>query len=124
MKDATKPASESADSSADRKTFEAARAVSLLSLVEYQTGSIVSREIVKGAKGKVMVFAFDEGEGLSEHTSPFDALVQLLEGEAEITVSGVPHTLKAGELILMPAQQPHALKAVRRFKMMLTMLRS
>ena len=70
-----------------------------------------------------MLFAFDEGEGLSEHTSPFDALVQIVEGEAEIKVSGQPHRVKAGELILMPAGQPHALKALKRFKMVLTMIR-
>ena len=92
--------------------------------MDYQSGSIVSREIVKGATGRVTLFAFDEGEGLSEHTSPFNALVQIIEGEAEITVSGQPHHVKAGELILMPAQQPHALKALKRFKMILTMIRS
>jgi quercetin dioxygenase-like cupin family protein len=92
-------------------------------LVDYSTGSVVSREIVKKTNGKVTLFAFDAGEGLSEHTSPFDALVQVLEGEAEITISGTPHRVKAGELILMPATQPHALKAIERFKMILTMVR-
>lgn len=69
------------------------------------------------------LFAFDQGEGLSEHTSPFDALVHILEGTAEISISGKPHTVQAGELLLMPANKPHALKAVQRFKMMLTMIR-
>jgi quercetin dioxygenase-like cupin family protein len=105
-------------------TFQPAQVVNMAALVDYQSGSIVSREILKGAKGRVTLFAFDRGEGLSEHTSPFDALVQVLEGEAEITISGKPHRVTGGELILMPAQQPHALKAVRRFKMILTMIRA
>ena len=104
--------------------FEPAQAVQVGVLVDYQSGSIVSREIVKGATGRVTLFAFDQGEGLSEHTSPFNALVQIIEGEAEITISSQPHPVKAGELILMPAQQPHALKALKRFKMVLTMIRS
>jgi quercetin dioxygenase-like cupin family protein len=104
--------------------FEPARAARVAALVDYQSGSIVSREILKGTTGKVTLFAFDEGEGLSEHTSPFNALVQIVEGEAEITVSGQPHRVPAGELILMPARQPHALKALKRFKMVLTMIRS
>jgi len=104
--------------------FEAAQTAQVAALVNYQSGSVVSREILKGAAGKVTLFAFDEGEGLSEHTSPFNALVQIVEGEAEITISGQPRRVKAGELILMPAGQPHALKAVKRFKMVLTMIRS
>jgi quercetin dioxygenase-like cupin family protein len=93
-------------------------------LVQYQHGAVVSREIVKKPAGSVTLFAFDEGQGLSEHTAPFDALVQVLEGEAEITVSGTPYKLHGGEMILMPAGQPHALKALQRFKMILTMIRS
>lgn len=104
--------------------FEPAQPARVAALVDYQSGSIVSREIVKGTTGKVTLFAFDAGEGLSEHTSPFNALVQIVEGEAEITVSGQSHRVQAGELILMPAQQPHALKALKRFKMVLTMIRS
>ena len=103
--------------------FEPARPAQAAALVDYQSGSIVSREILKGATGKVMLFAFDEGEGLSEHTSPFNALVQIIEGEAEIAISAQPHRVKAGELILMPAGQPHALKALKRFKMVLTLIR-
>jgi quercetin dioxygenase-like cupin family protein len=91
-------------------------------LVSYQDGSIVSREIVKSPKGNVTIFAFDEGQSLSEHTVPVDALVYVLEGEVEITVSGKPHRLNSGELILMPAQQPHALTALKRLKMILTIL--
>ncbi len=93
-------------------------------LAEYQPGSIVSREILKKNTGKVTLFAFDEDEGLSEHTSPFDALVQVLEGEVEITIAGKAQRVSEGELILMPANQPHALKALKRFKMILTMIRS
>jgi len=93
-------------------------------LVNYQDGAVVSREIVKRPTGSVTLFAFDEGQGLSEHTAPFDALVQVLEGEAEISITGQPHRLQGGEMILMPAGQPHALKALKRFKMILTMIRS
>ena len=93
-------------------------------LVNCQDGSTVSREIVKKPTGNVTIFAFDEGEGLSEHTAPFDALVHVLEGEVEIMISGQRHQLQGGEMILMPAQQPHALKALKRFKMILTMIRS
>lgn len=103
--------------------LEPAQPVKLAALIDYQSGSIVSREIVKGPAGRVTLFAFDEGEGLSEHMSPYNALVQILEGEAEITITGQPHRVTAGELILMPAQQPHALKAVKRYKMILTMIR-
>jgi len=93
-------------------------------LVNYQDGSVVSREIVKKPAGTVTVFAFDEGQGLSEHTARVDALVQLLEGEAEITIAGKPHRVQSGEMILMPANQPHALKALKRYKMILTLIRS
>ncbi len=93
-------------------------------LVNYQEGSVVSREIVKKTTGTVTIFAFDEGQGLSEHTAPFDALVQALEGEVEISIAGKPYHLHSGEIILMPAKQPHALKALKRFKMILTMIRS
>jgi quercetin dioxygenase-like cupin family protein len=93
-------------------------------LVAYQAGSVVSRIILKKSTGNVTVFAFDQGQGLSEHTTPFDALVQILDGAAEITVGGTPHDLRAGDMILMPANVPHALKANERFKMALTMIRS
>ena len=106
------------------KGLPAAQAVRAAELVGYQEGAIVSREIVKRPAGNVTVFAFDEGQGLSEHTAPFDALAQVLEGEVEIMISGKPHRLRGGELILMPADQPHALKALKRFKMILTMIRS
>ena len=93
-------------------------------LVAYQDGAVVSREIVRKPTGNVTIFAFDDGQGVSEHTAPFDALVQVVEGDAEITISGQPHRVQVGEMILMPAGQPHALKALQRFKMILTMIRS
>jgi quercetin dioxygenase-like cupin family protein len=96
----------------------------VVDLVSYQEGAVVSRIIVKRDTGNVTLFAFDAGQELSEHTAPFDALVQVLEGEAAITIAGRPHRVRTGEMILMPAQQPHALKAVSRFKMLLTMIRS
>ncbi len=96
----------------------------LLDLTDYQPGSIVSRTIIDKKTGTVTLFAFDQGQGLSEHTAPFDALVCLLDGEAEITISGRPFRLSAGEMLIMPANEPHALKALQRFKMMLTMIRS
>ena len=112
------------DTQPKSKGFTNAQVVKAAELVNYQDGSIVSRELVKKPTGTVTIFAFDEGQGLSEHTAPFDALVQVLEGEVEIMISGQPHRLRAGEMILMPAGQPHALKALARFKMMLTMIRS
>lgn len=93
-------------------------------LVGYQDGSVVSREIVSKPTGTVTLFAFDAGQGLSEHTAPFDALVYVFDGEAEITISGKPFRVKEGEAIVMPANQPHALKTIKRFKMMLTMIRA
>jgi quercetin dioxygenase-like cupin family protein len=91
-------------------------------LVEYQPGAVVSRKLVKKAAGTVTAFAFDAGEGLSEHTAPFDALVMMVEGEAEISIAGAPHRLTAGHLLRLPAGQPHAVKAVTRFKMILIMI--
>ena len=85
---------------------------------------MVSREIIRKDTGTVTVFAFDEGQGLSEHTAPFDAMVTILDGEGEITISGNPFRVKEGETIIMPANQPHALQAVKRFKMLLTLVRS
>jgi len=90
----------------------------------YQDGSIVSREIIRKSTGTVTLFAFDEGQGLSEHIAPFDALVYVLDGEVEVSISGISHRLKRGEMIIMPANQPHALKSLSRFKMMLVMIRS
>jgi quercetin dioxygenase-like cupin family protein len=99
-------------------------ATNLAELVEYQAGSIVSRTLMDKGTGTVTLFAFDEGEGLSEHTAPFDAMVHVLDGEVEISISGKLHMLKEGEMIIMPANEPHALKATSRFKMVLTMIKS
>jgi quercetin dioxygenase-like cupin family protein len=107
----------------DEKTAQKFTVGNALELVAYQAGAVVSREIVKKKTGMVTLFAFDKGQGLSEHTSPFDALVQVLDGVAEITVGGVPHRLGKDDMILMPANVPHALKAVEQFKMMLVMIR-
>lgn len=107
----------------NRKIAEA-QALRLSDLVSYQAGSVVSKEIMNKKTGTVTVFAFDEGEGLSEHTAPFDALVCILDGEAEIFISGKPHIVKEGQMIIMPANKPHALKAVKKFKMLLVMVRS
>ena len=107
-----------------KPSFPGAQVAKAAELVNYQDGAVVSREIVKKPTGSVTLFAFDEGSELSEHTAPFDALVQVLEGEAEIMISGQPHHLQGGEMILMPAGQPHALKALQRFKMLLAMIRS
>lgn len=96
----------------------------LAASIDYQDGAVVSRAVVKKSAGTVTLFAFDKGEGLSEHTTPHDALVQVLEGTAEITVGGDVFTVRSGESILMPADVPHALRAVDRFKMLLTMIKS
>lgn len=99
--------------------------VSMLAhLLDYQEGSVVSRAIIDRDVGTVTVFAFDEGEGLSEHTAPFDALVYIIEGEAEITISGKANNIGAGQIIIMPANEPHTLRALTKYKMMLVMIRS
>jgi len=96
----------------------------LTDLVNYQEGSVVSRTIIDKKAGTVTLFAFDQEQGLSEHTVPSDALVFLLEGEGEFTISGKSYRLKKGEMIMMPANQPHALKAISKFKMLLIMIKS
>jgi len=93
-------------------------------LVDYQEGSIVSRTLIDKSSGTITLFAFDKGQGLSEHTAPFDAMVYIFDGEAEVTISGKPVQVKQGEMIIMPANEPHALKAIVRFKMILTMIKS
>lgn len=92
-------------------------------MIDYQAGAVVSRVIMKTTSGTVTLFAFDEGQELAEHTAPFEALVHVLDGEAEVVIVGVTHCLTAGDLIVMPAHRPHAVKAVQRFKMILTMIR-
>lgn len=97
---------------------------SLVDMINYQKGAVVSKTIIEKNTGTVTLFAFALGQGLSEHTAPFDALVQVLDGEVEIRISGKPFHLKQGEIIIMPAHEPHALKAVSNFKMLLTMIRT
>jgi quercetin dioxygenase-like cupin family protein len=96
----------------------------LAGLLQYQEKSVVSRVLMKNAGGTVTLFAFDAGEGLSQHTAPFDALVALLDGEAEIEISGANYRLAAGQTVTMPAHQPHAVRALGRFKMLLVMLKA
>src|SRR5690349_5211202 len=104
-------------------TTPKAEIVHLAELVNYQDGSVVSRQITKAEAGNVTLFAFDKDQELSEHTAPFDALVHILDGEAEIKISGKPYQLGIGDAIIMPANEPHAVRAVQRFKMLLTMIR-
>jgi len=96
----------------------------LAGLIEYQPGSVVSRTIIKKETGTVTIFAFDKGEGLSEHTAPFEAMVCGVEGEAQITLSGSPHVIKGGDMIIFPVGEPHSVLAVSQFKMMLIMIKS
>ena len=112
------------DQTSPLKGIASSQVMKLAELISYQTGAIVSREIVKGHTGNITIFSFDEGQSLSEHKTPFDALVQVLEGEVEISIEGKLYHVESGEIILMPAQKLHALKALKRFKMVLTMLRS
>ncbi|MCG2827913.1 cupin domain-containing protein [Methanothermobacter sp. K4] len=100
------------------------KVLKLNELIDYQDDSVVSREIIRKDTGTVTLFAFDRGQGLSEHTAPFDVMVQVIDGEAEITISGEKNRVAAGEMIIMPANEPHAVMAVEPFKMLLTMIRS
>jgi quercetin dioxygenase-like cupin family protein len=93
-------------------------------MLDYQEGSVVSRTIINKEIGTVTLFSFDKNEGLSEHTAPFDALVYVFDGEAEISISKKSHIVKKGQMIIMPANEPHALKALERFKMMLVMIKA
>lgn len=93
-------------------------------LINFQEGSVVSKEILNKPTGTITLFAFDKGQGLSEHTAPYDALIVITEGMAEVTVSGVKYNVKAGEMLLLPASAPHALRATESFKMLLTMIKS
>ena len=101
-----------------------AAVMNLGSQVDYQEGSIVSKTIADRPTGSLTLFSFDRGQGLSEHTAPYDALVYVFDGRAEVTVAGCAMTVKTGEIVVMPANQPHALKALERFKMMLVMIKS
>jgi quercetin dioxygenase-like cupin family protein len=101
-----------------------AQASNLSDLIAYQDGSVVSRTLINKAAGTVTLFAFDANQGLSEHTAPYDAMVYVLDGEVEIRIAGKPIALKQGEMTIMPANQPHALTAITRFKMLLIMIKS
>jgi quercetin dioxygenase-like cupin family protein len=107
----------------EERTFPAASVGELAALTDYQDGAIVSRTLIDKKVGTVTLFAFDVGQGLSEHTAPFDALVYVVDGEAEITIEGENYRLHGGELILMPAHKPHAVRAPQKFKMLLIMIR-
>ena len=100
------------------------KAIVLADLTKYQAGAIVRREVLRKPTGTVTAFAFDAGQALSEHTAPFDALICVLDGEAEMQIAGKPHQVGAGQMIILPANKPHAVKAVTRFKMLLVMIRS
>ena len=112
------------DETKNRSEIPTANTVELGNIVSYQAGAVVSRAIVSRKTGTITLFAFDAGQGLSEHTAPFDALVHVLEGKAEIAIKGEPFQLSGGEAILLPANHPHAVRATSRFKMLLVMIRS
>ncbi len=104
------------------ETFKKATVTMLEKSVDYATGAVISKQVIKNKSGNITLFSFDQDQELSEHTAPFDAFVQILDGEAEIRIDTNPHLLKKGDCIIMPANRPHALKAVKRFKMLLTMI--
>jgi len=112
------------ENGSERDKMSKPQVINLADSIQYQDGSVVSREIMKKKTGTVTLFAFDAGQGLSEHTTPFDAAVYVLDGEAEITIDGGPYRVGRDEMIIMPADRPHALKANERFKMLLIMIRS
>jgi len=104
-------------------TFATATVFNIAQQIDYADGGVVSKQVSKNQAGNISLFSFDKGQGLSEHSAPFDAIVQIIDGEAEIIIGGNSHNVKAGELIIMPANVPHALNAVGRFKMLLTMIK-
>ncbi|UOE42319.1 cupin domain-containing protein [Chryseobacterium suipulveris] len=105
------------------KTFEKATLLNFRKMIDYSDGGVVSKQIMKNEAGNITLFSFDQGEGLSEHSTPYDALVEVIEGRVEITIGGEKHTVSEGESIIMPATIPHALHGVERFKMLLTMIK-
>lgn len=104
-------------------TFEPAKIFSMEDSIEYSSGGVISKQVIKKQSGNVTLFSFDKDQGLTEHTSPFDAMVHILDGEAEIRIDGNPYLLKKGDCIIMPANHPHALHAIEPFKMVLTMIK-
>lgn len=103
--------------------FEKGKVLNLAELIDYSDGGVISKQILKSQAGNITLFSFDEGQGLSEHTAPFDAMVQVLDGTVEIKIGGVSATLEQGQTIIMPANITHALSATKKFKMLLTMIR-
>jgi quercetin dioxygenase-like cupin family protein len=106
-----------------KATFTPGTVFNLSKQIEYSTGGIISKQVMKNEAGNVTLFSFDQGQGLSEHTAPFDALVQIIDGNAKITIGGTPHTLETGQIIIMPAHVSHAVYAIEQFKMVLTMIK-
>lgn len=103
--------------------FSKGKVLKLEDMVEYSSGGVISKQVLKNPSGNITLFSFDQGQGLSEHTAPFDAVVQVLDGEAQIIIGGTPNLVKKSESIIMPANVPHALQAINRFKMLLTMVK-
>lgn len=104
-------------------TYEKSKVIALEESIDYASGGVISKQVTKNSAGNITLFSFDKGQGLTEHAANYDAFVQILDGEAEIHLGGVPHLLKKGDCIIMPANIPHALKAIEQFKMLLTMIR-
>lgn len=108
----------------ENKGFEHSKIINFSELIEYSANGIISKQIIKKPTGNVTLFSFDRGQGLSEHTAPFDALVNIIEGEAIVMINKVSYNLKAGDAIIMPANVPHAVSALVQFKMLLTMIKT
>ena len=106
-----------------QELFNKGKVLNLEEMVEYSSGGVISKQVLKNPSGNITLFSFDKGQGLTEHTAPFDAVVQVLDGEAQITIGGNPNLVKKGETIIMPANVSHALQAVEQFKMLLTMIK-
>ncbi|MBW8334626.1 MAG: cupin domain-containing protein [Prolixibacteraceae bacterium] len=106
-----------------QELFSKGKVLNLEEMVEYSSGGVISKQVLKNPSGNITLFSFDKGQGLTEHTAPFDAVVQVLDGEAQITIGGNPNLVKKGETIVMPANVSHALQAVEQFKMLLTMIK-
>ena len=106
-----------------QELFSKGKVLNLEEMVEYSSGGVISKQVLKSQSGNITLFSFDQGQGLSEHTAPFDAVVQVLDGEAQVIIGGHSNLVKKGEFIIMPAKEPHAIQAVERFKMLLTMIK-
>ena len=106
-----------------QELFSKGKVLNLEEMVEYSSGGVISKQVLKNQSGNITLFSFDKGQGLTEHTAPFDAIVQVLDGEAQITIGGNPNIVRKGESIIMPANVSHALQAVEQFKMLLTMIK-